>query len=479
MDKQETLGLEKLGIGGPRRKRDYTERRLKRAKGRRGEDPDLAPDEMPRNQPSEAFQQSQGRIPAWVDSVPSYTPLKIEPLGSVFVKAEEPAAKVQRTAPRPSPLTQKGKPKESSTPQWDTSSNTGKTPTSRWPSRAATKAQQKGIVDNTTRQTRASATAAAAYQASIDPPSQPQPHNQQRTLQLLKRKSHSKHHQKLIPTKPPPTTKAYLTRASIPPTRLSNPHCLLLVLDLNGTLLHRKRSTSSYSPRPFLDRFITYALAHHRVLIWSSAQGHNVQSICSRIFTRDQQSRLLGVWARDTLGLSAAQYGEKVQVYKQLQKVWADKAVQAAHPDAGTGGQWDQGNTVLIDDSKEKARAEPWNLVEVPEFLGPGKSEGEEDVLGQVERWVEEAKGWSDVSGFVKAMGQGFVIGTKWKGEKGGGQLTARAANEYLVEEEEAVWGEEMEEADSYVEGGSDQEMTDDDDDTEGSEDGGVQLPVS
>ncbi|MDI1491698.1 MAG: hypothetical protein OHK93_002908 [Ramalina farinacea] len=292
MDKQETLGLETLGIGSPRRKRDYMERRLKRAKGRRGEDPDLAPDDMPRNQPSEAFQQSQGRIPAWVDSVPSYTPMKIEPLGT------------------------------------------------------------------------------------------------------------------------------YLTRASTPPTRLPNPQCLLLVLDLNGTLLHRKRATTSYTPRPFLDRFITYALSHHKILIWSSAQQHNVSSICSRIFTPDQRSRLLGVWARDTLGLSAAQYGEKVQVYKQLQKVWADQDVQAAHP---TGGKWDQGNTILIDDSKEKARAEPWNLVEVPEFLGPGRSEGEEDVLGQVERWVEEAKGWSDVSGFVKAMGGGFRHWGEVEGGEGGG----------------------------------------------------------
>ena len=205
-----------------------------------------------------------------------------------------------------------------------------------------------------------------------------------------------------------------------------------------------------------------------------------MQSICSRIFTRDQQSRLLGVWARDTLGLSAAQYGEKVQVYKQLQKVWADQGVQAAHPDAPAGGKWDQGNTVLIDDSKEKGRAEPWNLVEVPEFLGPGKSEGEEDVLGQVERWVEEAKGWSDVSGFVKAMGGGFVIGGKWKGEKEGGQPTMAppAADEEWLAEEEAMSAEEMEDAESYVEGGSDQEMSDDDE-TEGSEDGGVQLPVS
>lgn len=192
------------------------------------------------------------------------------------------------------------------------------------------------------------------------------------------------------------------------------------------------------------------------------------------------------------MGLSLAQYGKRVQVYKQLQKVWADATVQSAHPDAQAGGKWDQGNTVLIDDSKEKARAEPCNLVEVPEFLGPGKSEGEEDVLGQVERWLEEAKGWSDVSGFMKAMGKGFVIGGPWKEEKEGGQQTAPAADEHLPEGE-ATSAEEMEDAESHVEEDAESQVEEDaeyqveedldeemsDDDTEGSEDGGVQLPVS
>jgi hypothetical protein len=64
-------------------------------------------------------------------------------------------------------------------------------------------------------------------------------------------------------------------------------------------------------------------------------------------------------------------------VYKQLSWIW-ESDIGSQNPDSGL---WDQTNTVLIDDSAKKAAAEPYNLVEIPEFNGKDE---EIDVLGQV-----------------------------------------------------------------------------------------------
>ena len=70
---------------------------------------------------------------------------------------------------------------------------------------------------------------------------------------------------------------------------------------------------------------------------------------------------------------------------------------------------------MLIDDSKLKASAHPFNHVEVPEFArGADETEGDgRAVLGQVMSYLEEARKWSDVSGFVRH--QPFKVDLGWK----------------------------------------------------------------
>ena len=58
---------------------------------------------------------------------------------------------------------------------------------------------------------------------------------------------------------------------------------------------------------------------------------------------------LLGQWGRDTLGLTSAQYEERVQVYKCLDRVWGNADLQHWHPGFEMGQIWGQHNTVLID----------------------------------------------------------------------------------------------------------------------------------
>jgi len=216
----------------------------------------------------------------------------------------------------------------------------------------------------------------------------------------------------LISLPAPKPTRTYLIQSYRPPTLLPTPQPLLLILDLNGTLLHRTTRTS-YHPRPHLHHFLTYAFTHHSLLIWSSAMPENVTGVCAHLFTPAQRAMLLGEWGRDTLGLTPKQYAQRVQVYKRLDRIWKEKSLQTSHPGFKVGGRWGQHNTLLIDDSVKKASAQPFNHVEVPEFVrGAAGEDGRSSVLAQVVGYLEEARRWGDVSGFVR--GKRFEVGKGW-----------------------------------------------------------------
>ena len=214
------------------------------------------------------------------------------------------------------------------------------------------------------------------------------------------------------PPRPSPSP-SYMSTSSLPPVRLSSPQPILLVLDLNGTLVYRRKGSSTGIPRPSLKQFLNHCLSHHKLLIWSSARPQNVQPLCRTLFSPPgRYKKLVGVWGRDRFGLTAAQYQGKVQVYKDLEVVWKDGVVQASHPDHDNGGRWHQGNTLLLEDNQEKARAQPHNLVEVPEYIKGGGQEGGQEVLAQVMGWIEEARWYADVSSWARTTP--FQVNTSW-----------------------------------------------------------------
>lgn len=223
----------------------------------------------------------------------------------------------------------------------------------------------------------------------------------------------------LIQVPAPVPTPTYMTLAHAQPTLRSSPQRLLLVLDLNGTLLFRPHAYKNFTSRPRLKSFLSYAFANHSLLIWSSAKPTNVQGMCEKLFTKPQRQRLLGEWGRDTLDLTADQYKSRVQVYKRLDKIWNNHFLQLSHPALSQGERWGQHNTLLIDDSMLKASAQPYNHVEVPEFIKPfggEKKKGEEigeEILAQVIGYLEEARKWSDVSAFVRE--RKFRVNTGWQ----------------------------------------------------------------
>ena len=206
----------------------------------------------------------------------------------------------------------------------------------------------------------------------------------------------------IAPSNRPQPTAAYLQQAATSPTEAPTPQTLLIILDLNGTLCERTRSGDVHH-RPGLAPFLKYCLQNHKVMIWSSARGYNVTRVCSLLFSDVQRQKLVARWGRETLGLSAAEFGEKVQVYKRLHVLWAAETVQQSHPQAGEGGTWDQRNTVLIDDSEEKAASEPFNHLAIPEYsTARNRVERKAPALVKVVEYLEQARRYSDVSTFIQ-----------------------------------------------------------------------------
>ena len=150
------------------------------------------------------------------------------------------------------------------------------------------------------------------------------------------------------------------------------------------------------------------------LMIWTSAQPETCQAILKSLLSPKHKKDCVAIWARDTLRLTPAQYRNKTQVYKRLEWVWSDESIQKTHPHRHRGAKWDQTNTLLIDDSIIKALAQPYNLINLPEFnlaavVSEARLSDEEAVLAQVVAYIDEARWWSNVSTYVK--GRPFKIG--------------------------------------------------------------------
>lgn len=173
-------------------------------------------------------------------------------------------------------------------------------------------------------------------------------------------------------------------------------------MDLNGTLLFRpsKRRPFDFVERPFAKKFLSYCIDTFHVAIWSSARPENVRKMVAQLLTPEQCSKCIVTWARDNFGLSTADYDSRVQCYKRLTRVWENPKVMASHPAAASGGRWDQTNTVLVDDSLEKARSEPHNILEIPEFSGLNCEPS--NVLPQVHDYLNGLSYQADISRFIR-----------------------------------------------------------------------------
>jgi hypothetical protein len=227
----------------------------------------------------------------------------------------------------------------------------------------------------------------------------------QEYLSAKRRTSPVRNRASRIPTPPAPQpTEAYLFQANQPAQELCQPHDILIILDLNGTLLHRvdRSRSQKFVARPHTGEFLQYLLSKFSVMIWSSATPASVTAMCRKLLSEEQRGLLVAEWGRDKLGLTPEQYNHKVQVYKQLEKVWDSDAIATSHPRYSMGGRWDQTNTVLLDDSALKASAQPHNHISVPEFRG-GREPGDgRSIFNQIREYLEVITLQQDVSSYIR-----------------------------------------------------------------------------
>lgn len=210
----------------------------------------------------------------------------------------------------------------------------------------------------------------------------------------------------------PQPTEDYLAQAAGEPSTVDTPRTLLVILDLNGTVLHRpSRNAKTMIGRPFVKPFLRYLFQHFKVMVWSSAKPDNVKSLVNQTLDSTMRAQLVDKWARDSFGLSPTNYAQNVQVYKNLKLVWSRSSIQQHHPDFDTGGRFGQHNTVLIDDSMLKANAQPYNLLQIPEFLATPE-QMEADALREVAGYLEALRWQEDVSKFIHK--EAFVCDGRW-----------------------------------------------------------------
>ncbi|KAJ6109878.1 hypothetical protein N7486_002113 [Penicillium sp. IBT 16267x] len=196
------------------------------------------------------------------------------------------------------------------------------------------------------------------------------------------------------PMEVPTPKKAYMQQASEKPQQCPK-RPLLVILDLNGTLICRKhrKLPPVFAERAGLKHFLDELFQNYSVMIWTSSKPPTLSAIVKLLFpSKAHKRKLVACWGRDKFGLSNRQYNAKLQVYKQLHKVWNDRDIQLTYPgntpkkkgaapqeaqneqnpapksEFPAGQRWDQTNTILIDDSKIKALSEPYNILEIPEF---------------------------------------------------------------------------------------------------------------
>ena len=167
-----------------------------------------------------------------------------------------------------------------------------------------------------------------------------------------------------------------------------------------------RKKRIGFVPRPALSNFLEYLFANHHVMVWSSGQADRVREICRRIFSGPQFDALVAIWARDKLRLSKTHYEMNIHVYKQLSWIWEDPTVTIKATDntplcARAPGVYCQANTVLVDDSWEKACAEPFNLLKVSEYDG-GAEEGEGELMVAA-RYLDILREVDDVSAYMRA----------------------------------------------------------------------------
>src|SRR5690606_34589778 len=98
------------------------------------------------------------------------------------------------------------------------------------------------------------------------------------------------------PTPPPPPPPPPPPHHPHPPFPSPQPRPLLVIIDLNGTLIHRpsrRSNPTNFHPRPHASPFLHYVITTFTTMIWSSAKPENVRSVTDRLLTPSDRAGLV------------------------------------------------------------------------------------------------------------------------------------------------------------------------------------------
>ncbi|CAE6379289.1 unnamed protein product, partial [Rhizoctonia solani] len=184
-------------------------------------------------------------------------------------------------------------------------------------------------------------------------------------------------------------------------TSISAAKRCLLVLDLNGTLLHRRRTSSGHSShvyiRPYLGTFLQY-ISHPSALldvaVWSSARRANVDVMVERAWNGKKPDIVL---AREDMQLTDRQFrrayrhgtfhpDHNVRTTKDLRQLW----LRMAQVHQGNRIIHGPRDTMLLDDSIHKARLQPNNHLALPTY-GSAELRADADALVSGSETVDES----------------------------------------------------------------------------------------
>lgn len=186
----------------------------------------------------------------------------------------------------------------------------------------------------------------------------------------------------------------------------------LVVLDLNGLLIFRvfnrdKDKFTSYLEtsvqvngfyvwkRPHADAFLDWLLDHFSVGIWSSARQHNVDALIEWAFGPERRKRLAFEWDQSRcLQEEHPIHKHKPLFLKPLSSVWKEFI------------QWNESNTLLVDDSPLKAKCNPPHLLFSPPEWTIEDDTGKDDLGddGKIKKFLVELSEWSkEVASFIQS----------------------------------------------------------------------------
>lgn len=102
----------------------------------------------------------------------------------------------------------------------------------------------------------------------------------------------------------------------------------------------------------------------------------------------------MAVWARDTLGLNTSDYNRKVQTYKNLDWLWDNRHLRKIK-------QFSQTDTIIIDDSFEKIKQHPNNVIVLPEYDQALHESGRDNALQLITSYLAGLRLSSNVSNYI------------------------------------------------------------------------------